>query len=478
MNTSKLFLLFDYLNEVEGVSFINRKLLKQFSKEDTLELKLWTHIKKSNQLKQSKELRLDKTYILNNLFNGDLKSLNRTASRLFKRIKSILIYDFIEDKPIIEDWLFRAAIKKIPNRLVLLISENFIADKYETKTSFEKNFNSYVQFHITYEKYLEDNLKNPTDISLFVKARQSLEDYYVKYHSILESERLQRNRVNKNEAIVPLKIPTSGKSPSLLESELLLQKVNDLDENPQYFEFCLNWFTHVVEEKLIGYEMQKTIFPLLYNFSARNNNENGELLVIKYIDKLTYLALDKKILFTEGKLSVYIYVALLTSTSVHPEKINNYVSKYLKEVDAKEYAKANYISNIYIAFYKSQFDEVLSIINRNEDNVRLGFDPSLKSKIRFFLIRTYFELKDDENFIKEYLSAKRYYKSLNLPKSKEDTLIYAIKFLKELHYVNNRNALLKLEAKIENKNIAIKNWILKKIKESPFYPKSELPKTK
>jgi hypothetical protein len=35
-----------------------------------------------------------------------------------------------------------------------------------------------------------------------------------------------------------------------------------------------------------------------------------------------------------------------------------------------------------------------------------------------------------------------------------------------------------LEKKVNSKNVAIKNWIRKKIKESPFYPKSEPPKTK
>lgn len=478
MNTSKLFLLFNYLNQIDRISFINRKLLKQFSKDDALELKLWSHIKKSSQLKRNKDLRLDKAYILDNFFSDDLKSLNRTASRLFKRIKSILVYEFIQDNPIIEDWLFRETIKKEPNRLVQLISDNFIADKYKTNTSFEKDLNSYIQFHVAYEKYLEQSLKNSTDISLFIKARQSLEDYYVKYHSILETERFQRSKVKKDENIAALKSPELDKNQSLLESELLLQKVNALDQNPQYFDFCFNWFTHVVEEELISKEMQKTIFPILYNFSIRNYAKNGKSLQQINIDKIVYLALDKKVLYTEGKLSAFIYVALLSAISVYPEKTETYVKKYLKEVDNKEHNKASYISKLYIAFYNNKFEEVLSIINKNEDDVSLGFDTSLKSKIKFFLLRSYFELGDEEKFLKEYWGSKKYYKSQNLSQRKEDQLINALEFLKQLYFINNQKALLKLEQTVINQNIAMKNWLVKKIKESSFYPKDELPKTK
>ena len=104
MNTSKLFLLLDYLNEAGMINSVSRALRKEFTIEDTLESKLWNHIKKYIKSKQKNYEKLDKTYILINIFNNDIKSLNRTHSRLYKRIKSILVYNYINNKPIIEDW--------------------------------------------------------------------------------------------------------------------------------------------------------------------------------------------------------------------------------------------------------------------------------------------------------------------------------------------------------------------------------------
>jgi len=471
MNTSKLVLLFDYLNSIGKVGFINKKLVKSFLKEDALELRLWSHIKKCSKLKNQKKLKLQRNYVIENLFNGDAKSLNRTASRLYKRIKSILTNEFIQDKPLIEDWLYRETLKEKPNRISQLITEGIIANKYESATSFEKNLNSYIQFHVTYEKYLEDSLQNFADASLFVKARQDLENYYIKYHSILETEKQQRESVKTNENIKILQKPVLDKNQSLLESELLLQKANSLNDNPQYFSFCLNWLIHLVEENLISKEMQKTIFPILYNFSLRNYTKEKQSLQQKYIDKIIYLALDNKVLYTEGKLSAFIYVNLLSAISVNSIKTKNYVKRYLKEVDPQEYSKANYISKLYVAFYNNQFEEVLNIINKNEDNVSLGFDTSLKSKVRLFLIRAYFELRDEENFIKQYAGTKRYYKSQNLSKQKEISLINALEYMKEFFYIENSESLLILESKVQNKDIALKTWLMKKIKESPFYTK-------
>lgn len=471
MNTSKLLLLFEYLCSTKKVNLINKKLIKQFLKEDALELSLWTHITKSSKLTYNKELRLNKDYIAENLFDNDKKSLHRTASRLYKRIRKILIHDFIKTKPFIQDWLYREALKESPNHLLQLMSENIITNKYDTKTTFEKDLNSYIQFHVTYEKYLGDSLQNFADTSLFVKARQDLENYYVKYHSILETERLQREKLKTNENINTLKKPSLNKNQSLLESELLLQKVNSLNEKPQYFDFCFNWFTHLVEEELITEKMQKTIFPVLYNFSLRNYTKSGKLLQQEKLNEIIYLALDKKVLYTKGKLSAFIYVAFLGAIRLEGIEMKKYINKYIEDVPPKEYAKANYISNLYLAFYSNDFESVLDLINKNEENVTLGLDTSFKSKIKLFLIRTYFELGDKRNFMKQYLSAKRYYKSQNLPKEKEDALINAIEYMRHLLYIDSTDSLLGLEKKIFPENLAVKSWLLQKIKESPFYPK-------
>ena len=95
-----------------------------------------------------------------------------------------------------------------------------------------------------------------------------------------------------------------------------------------------------------------------------------------------------------------------------------------------------------------------------------------------FLLRSYFELKDEENFLRQCVGAKKYYKSQNLSKTKEAYFFDAIDIMKDLFFVNNPNKLLKIEDKIQQNEIAVKRWLLKKIKESPFYSKSELLKTK
>lgn len=448
---------------------LHRYLQRQYFKSDGLEFILWEHIRKIIRKGDLNHKYLERIYIQKKLFHDDSKSLNRTASRLYLRIKKFMIERFLDKNQIIQDWLFRESIKvkSLPeNRLKNLVTDGLLNSEIKPKNRTEEAFQYFIRFHLNYELYQELNRENH-NIDLFNKVRYLFNEYFIRYYEVLEIEKEQRQKMFNEEIVnlIELKIERSPES----RIEILLAKAKNLEKNSQEFDYCKNELITLVENNLITRERQLTIFSLIFNFANRQSTKGNKKYLLDNIESYVYLAFDKQILYNNNRLPIYMYTNFLSlvASSREIKPIQEYADKYLKDINEKDIRKANYFTEIFIAFYKKNYERVVEIIHINEYNVTLGFDFGLRVRIWRFLICSFYELRNEDSLMNALQSFRRYVKGQTMPENRKDIDYKFIQYTRKIYKCKSQQVLKKIEVDLEKEaNLVYKQWLSEKIKES------------
>lgn len=468
MYNTKLTNLLILIHQQKRFAALHRYLQRQYDNNEGLEFKLWEHLKRYIARKELKSKRLDRKYIEDNLFNKDKKSLNRTASRLYHRVREFMIYEYLSENEIIEDWLFRESLSKENNRLKDLMTDKLIDDVRKPKTETERKLQLFIKFHLNYEKYQEMALGN-NNLELFNKVRQLFNDYYMKYYEILEIEKGQRATMRKEDIVPLVELNEKKQQLTIKSSEEILKKMKELDKDPESFDDCKNGFLQLVREDRVTTEMQLTLYSMLFNFAIRQSYKGSKTYLLGNIEDFMYLGFERRILYVNEKIPIYIYTNFLSliASEHNSEKIKSYAEKYLEEVEEKELKKAYFFTHLFIDFYDKRYDKVSNRIIFNENNVIIGFDFSLRMRIWKFLTCSYFELNEEETLMKALQSFRRYIKGQTVADIKKQMNYNFINYTRMIYKCRDKEGLLKIEDELSNeKVITYKDWLIEKIKES------------
>ena len=469
MQDTKLVNLISIVHKQRKNTALHKYLQRQYFKSDGLEFMLWEHIRRYVRKNDLLNKKLTRNYIETNLFNNDRSSLNRTSSRLYLRIKNFMIEGFLGENQIIQDWLFREAIKvdkSIENRLNNLVTDSLLNTERKPVNRTEQAFLLFIRFHLNYEIYQERSLEN-YDVELFNKVRRLFNQYFIRYYEVLEIEKEQRQRLLSEEVVdlVQLKVEKTAQN----RVEALLEKAQRLETTPSNFEFCKNELINLVDNGLIIRERQLTIFPLVFNFANNQAVKGNKSYLLNNIDDFIYLGFEKQILYTKNKLSIFIYTNFLSLVAANREvePIEDYAKRYLEDIEDKEKNKARFFTDIFIAFYKKDFERVVQIIYVNEHEVKIGFEFSMRMRIWAFLICSYFELKWEEALLSSLQSFRRYIKGQLIADNTKPIYYKFISYIRRLIRCSTLNVLRKIEADLEQEdNVFYMKWLKEKIKES------------
>lgn len=471
MYNTKLMNLLILIEEEEKMELLHKYLRRQYDKNDALQLHLWEYFRK-NLCKRTEAPELFKrSYIQEKLFNNNKKSLNRTASRLFLKVKSYMIEGYLAENQITEDWLFRESVKNTKSRIKELMTERLINDERKSENRIEDALQLFIKFHLNYEKYQEQSLMN-SDVQLFNKSRELFKEYYTRYFSILEAERKQREKMFDEDILSLTALNEDKNEAALSEVDILFEQVKRLEENPNMedFNYCKDTFLEFVENGKISREMQLTIFSVIMNFANRQSKEGSKEYLFTNINYFIYLGLDKKILYVDNKISMYIYINFLSLVAGYRKlkDIEDYTFKYEEDVD--DIDKASFFSTLFIEFYSGNYEGVIDNININENNISIGFEYSFRIRIWVFLMCSYFEVKNEEALAKVMNSFRRYLKSQMISDVLVKIYLNLMQYIKDIfkaNKINNITELNKIEIKLANeKLITYENWLKEKIKES------------
>lgn len=470
MKETKLVALISIVHHQNRVTALHKYLQRQYFKSDGLEFILWEHIRRIVKKGNLNHNRLERKYIQKELFNDDLKSLNRTSSRLYLRIKNFTIEQFLDDNSIIQDWLFRESIKTeyiSENRLKSLVTDSLLNSDIKPKNRIEDAFQYFMRFHLNYELYQEKNLENTIDIDLFNKVRHLFNEYFIRYYEDLEieKEQLRQSYIDKIVDLIGLNVEKTPNN----RIDLLLKKAKQLELYPSYFEFCKNEFIDLVNDCKITRERQLVIFPLILNFANRQSIKGNKQYLLSNIEYFLYLGFDKHILYTNNRLPIFIYTNFLSlvSSSRDIKPIEQYAAKYVKDVEEKDLNMAHYFTEIFIAFYKKDYQQVVDIIHINERNVKIGFSLNLRIRIWRFLICSFFELKHEDALMNALQSFRRYIKGQTIPENKKDIDFRFIAYTRKIYKCTTLLTLQKIEKALNKEdNLIYRNWLEDKIKES------------
>lgn len=466
----KLVALISIVHKQKKMTALHRYLQRQYTQPEVLELMLWEHIRKIIKRSRPDTKRLQREYILTNLFGDDAKSLNRTASRLYSKVKHFMMESFLNDNQIVQEWVFRESLKTegVPdNRLKNLITDGLLNSDIRPKSRVEEAFQYFIRFHLNYELYQELSLANTRNVDLFNKVRDLFNEYFSRYYEDLEIEKEQLLQGNTYEVVdlIGINIKQSPRN----RIELLLKKAKHLEIYASYFDFCKNELADLIDNNQITRERQLVIFPLIMNFATRQSVKGNKHYLLDNIEYFIYLGFDKQILYTNSRLPLFIYTNFLSlvASSRNPNLIEQFANKYVNDVEEKDLEKAIYFTDIFIAFYKKDYQRVVDIIHINERNITLGFQYGLKMRIWRFLICSFYELKQEEALMNALRSFRRYIKGQTITEDKKNIDFRFISYTRKIYKCKNLTVLRKIEEDLNREdNLIYRNWLEDKIKES------------
>ncbi len=444
---------------------LQRYMNRQYFKEETLEYQLWEHLKYYVLKGNINTTRLNREYIERLLFEDDHSSLNRTVSRLYQRLVNFMIEQYLEKHLIVKDWLFVQSLYHKKNRLHELMVDKLINDDRKPVNPTEAVFQSSIRFHLAYELYQERSLGD-TDVKLFNKVRLLFNDYYSKYYDLLEIEKQQRVEALDETVVDLVKLKNAPEEKE--DATTLLSKLQLLENHPHYFEYCKNEMLRLVRTEEMSKQEQLLLYPILLNFAIRQSNQGNKDYLLNNINDLLYLGFDKKILCIKEHIPINIYVNFLSlaASTRMAAPIKEYAVKYLEMVEPNELVKARFFTKIFIAFYEEDYNQVIHIINVNEDNVSIGFNYGMRMRIWVFLICSYYELRDEERYIKSLQSFRQYLKKQSISDTNRKINYNFVSFARNMYKMKKKSELMQLEENLKNtKDVFYKEWLLEKIKE-------------
>lgn len=471
MKNTKIVALIDIVKHQNKLIILNRYLQRQFFKSDGMELMLWQHLKKIIKKGNLESRILERDYVQEHLFDNNVKALNRTSSRLFQRIRNFMIEEHLEENQIIRDWLFRESIKTDKlhnNRLKFLLTETLLNTNHEPKNRVEEAFQYFLRFHVNYELYQEQALEN-TNIELFNKVRSLFNEYFIRYYKILEIEKEERQQ-SYTEDIIELVIGKVEKQPQD-RIESLIENVKILDTNPEGFEYCKEEFKELVDNNLITREKKLLIFPLILNFANRQAVKGDKTYLLDNIEYYIEFGIEKQIMYVNYQLPIFVYTNYLSLIAAKHETqpIEEFAEKYLDDIEDKDRQKAKYFTDIFIAFYKKDYQRVVDIIHINENDIKVGFEFGLRSRVWRFLICSYFELKQTESLMSALQSFRRYIKRQIVSENKKSLDYKFIQYTRKIYKCTNLSSVQKVETQLSQEdNVVYRKWLNEKIKESYF----------
>lgn len=466
MYNAKLMFLLKVIHEEKQFISLQRYLQRQYDNDSVLEFRLWKYLKRHITRQGFESKQLARKCIEEKVFDNNAKALNRTASRLYRRVKRFMIDGFLDKNAIIEDWLFRESLNNEKSRLKALVTDRLINDERKGKTETERKLQLFIKFHLNYEKYRKEALRN-NDVDLFNRVRALLNEFYLKYYEILEIEKGQRAKMKKEE-VVDLITPNTI-IPAKTRVELLLKKAKQLETHPEYFEECKNTFLVLLNQEIIESEMKSVLYSMIFNFAARQANKGINKYLLSNIEYFIDVGFGKKILYENNEIPIFIYTNILSLIAINAktELIEDYASKYLEDVEPKEIKKARFFTKIFIAFYNENYEQVIEIIHINENNVTVGFDYSLRVRIWRFLACSYFELNNSEALMKTLQSFKRYVRGQTISDVNKQMNYNFMIYVRKIYNCTNKEVLLLIDQDLNNEKVIVyKKWLLKKIKES------------
>lgn len=240
------------------------------------------------------------------------------------------------------------------------------------------------------------------------------------------------------------------------------------EENGLHFQNLLAYLEKY--EQRIEHDEIKEIYLYAINFCARKirKGENSySTIVLNLYDE----GIRHKYLHTNGYLSHWTYTNVVKMGLLQHryDWVEEFINRYKEELQPEFYEDAFHFNLAELYFTKGLYNEVLDHIQH------LSFsDPYYNLGTRMIMIKTFYELNEEESLLARLASFTIYLKrDTNLSSTYQQTCLNFCKLLHQILKVNSDQKKEKLIREIEQtKPLAERNWLLTTLRAQKINPVS------
>ncbi len=240
------------------------------------------------------------------------------------------------------------------------------------------------------------------------------------------------------------------------------------EENGRHFQDLLAYLEQYKND--IEHEELKEIYLYAINFCARKIRK-GENTYSSIVLSLYEEGIRNKYLHTSGYLSHWTYTNVVKMGLLQEryDWVEQFINRYKGELQPEFYEDAFHFNLAELYFTKGLYNEVLDHIQH------LSFsDPYYNLGTRMIMIKTFYELDEEESLLARLASFTIYLKrDTNLSSTYQQTCLNFCKLLHQILRVNSDQKKEKLIQEIEQtKPLAERNWLLTTLKAQKIGPVS------
>lgn len=474
---SKLLILIDYLFQLEKEVELNRYILRQYPNIRSNDLKLWKFIMRYRANK-TEDSYLKFEIIDKIIFRNKSYERNRSMHNLYKKVKAFMVIDEVESDELIYEWYYWKALQKRDTEIYDWLREELIPefrlDKMKKASSMHR-FAAFQFHYLTYKEASSKTLLKETDLLLV--ARTHLKSFYEETIKAIDNEMEEMKMINER-IFTEQNLKMEAEKAAIFDIETRIKKI-DKNISREWFEAFLREIMH---RKSITEERKGEYLQLLFNMAYRIWME-GNFIILDIWDVFVEYGFKQKMFYSKGHLTLQNYLNFLSIALVIDDgKLEKYqfiVETYTTDLSEVDYPKGILFYKVFRAFGEKKFKKVIDLIR----NSGLLFRNEFYQKIRIhtFLIRSQYEIrtvsffltKKKKKLLKENTVAVR--KALNkyrnyLIRTKkyknviERNLLF-IECTRDLLNATKFNDLDILRAKIEEKGVIYKDWLMEKIED-------------
>lgn len=241
------------------------------------------------------------------------------------------------------------------------------------------------------------------------------------------------------------------------------------EENDAHFQELLRHLESY--EGQIKNEEMEEIYLYAINFCARKIRK-GVHGYASQVLKLYEDGIRNKYLHTNGYLSHWTYsnVVKMGLLERRYDWVESFIHRYKKELQPKFYEDAFHFNLAELYFTRGMYNEVLE----NLQHVTFS-DPHYHLGARMMLIKTFYELDEQESLLARLASFTMYLKrDTDLSKAYQETCLNFCKLLHQILKVKSEEKRQRLKQEIENtKPLAERLWLMNTLKAQKVAPVSK-----
>lgn len=475
MQNAPLTNLIKYIKNKYGTKAINRYLDKEYPNKRYQDWQLWEYLKNATSRKNS-AYPLDKAIIDRKIFKiGKTKESSKhprihSVSRLFKKIRQFSVRNYLSERKLVFEWLFLKSVQDEKPLIYEQAFKNFEKHLIDDASKEDEIFHC-IAHQYYWEKYRMDNAAGKPKLEDLERSHKHLQTWYAQNIDLLNVE-LQARNVTLNE---DNKLFNETPNITQIYTSDVATTIQQLDiQNNESFDVCINTFKKAYQNKSLNFS------SLLENILSQATiafREGNPYPLTKYWSDFYEIGIKKGLLLENGKLPIMQYMNLLSIYKrLHDEELDKFATKLLDHISDIDEPIAIHFKDIFIAFYNQNYEEALSIINKNEQGIKTQNLFYLKIRLHTFKVRSHYELEiihywkhqtPTHNLTSSIRSFRSYIQGGDIPESHQQGALNFLKMLAQIKHIPNVNELNQLKATIHSTQPIIhKGWLIKKVDEA------------